>query len=290
MQADNKDRLSDGNSSNRHSTQTLVTAVAVLILAGGAYLLTPGGTDAPPPEPEIAAPPVVAPAAISPPRPTPALAIAEAPDIPEPTEDPQQAEPAPPTPEETDAQLREAIEVVGLQLAPAIGAGYSAPWLIDRGIAASDQLARGLVPLRTLSIARPDGDFSVTKEGQRRFLNEDSYRRYDALVAAVTTLPVDTLVKLFHDFRPQLEEAYASLGYPAAAMDNTLIAALDGVLGASSIEDGPIELVSKGALYAYADPTLESASDLQKQLLRMGPENTEKLQRWAADLRSRLLE
>ena len=313
MRADSDDRLNRGDTERRHSTQTLITAIAVLILAGGAYLLAPGGDDAP--EPAGTPDPAPAPAAPAaqlpePPQPDPADAIREAPDIPEPVAavDPEAAaaedaiaeqpaeetaeaaaEPAPPpTPEQLDARLREAIAATGLEPAGIIAPSLNAPYLLDRGVSSIDQLARGLVPRRTLNLPRPRGAFMTTREGQQYRLDPAGYRRYDPIVAAITALPTDTLAGLFQRFRAELGDAYASLGYPREAMDNTLIAALDAVIGAPVRDDPPL-LVSKGALWAYADSGLEKSSDLHRQLLRAGPENTRALQAWARDLRDRLL-
>ena len=49
------------------------------------------------------------------------------------------------------------------------------------------------------------------------------------------------------------------------------------------------ELVRKEANWIFADAELENLSALQKQLLRMGPENAEILQRKARELRAALL-
>lgn len=311
MRADSDDRLSRGDTERRHSTQTLITAIAVLILAGGAYLLAPGGDDAPAPaDTSQRAPAPAAPAAQipEPPQPDPADAIREAPDIPEPVaavdpeaaaaedsiagqpaEEPvEAAEPAPPTPEQLDARLREAVDAAGLQPAGIIAPSLNAPYLLDRGVSSIDQLARGLVPRRTLNLPRPEGAFTTTREGQQYLLDPAGYRRYDPIVTALTALPTDTLAGLFQRFRAELGDAYASLGYPREAMDNTLIAALDAVIAAPVRDDPPL-LVSKGALWAYADSSLENSSDLHRQLLRTGPENTRALQAWARELRDRLL-
>ena len=39
-----------------------------------------------------------------------------------------------------------------------------------------------------------------------------------------------------------------------------------------------MRLVTRGAMYAYADPRLEDLSPAQKQLLRTGPRNTRLMQ------------
>jgi len=312
MRADQGERVVRDDKTGRHSTQTLLTAIAVLILAGAAYLLAPGD-EGPEPTPDPMAEIAETPAPALPPRPTPAEAIAAAPDIPEPstaaeadtpevsgtevedqTPDPiaepeaSPPAPAPPTPEELDARLRAGLADADLVVDEPLGATVAAPYLLDRTVSSLDQAARGLVPRRTLNLPRPPEPFPTQREGQVYRMDPRGYARYDALVKAATKVSVDTLAGLFQRFRPELTSAYASLGYPADAMDNTLIAALDAILAVPVLSEPP-ELRSKGAVWAYADPELEAASDLQKQILRTGPDNTRALQRWARDLKTRLL-
>ena len=292
MQANRENRHASREAPKRQRRPMLSIAIAVLILAGGAYWLMPGGQDRPQqPAAQRAEP--VAPAPTIPPAPAPQAAIREAPDIPERPEQERPVappEPAPPpTPEELDQRLRAALAATGLDVPSALKTAVSAPYLLDRGVSSMDQVARGLVPQRTLNIARPKGAFASRRQGQRYFLDPAGYRRYDTLTQAISSLPVSTLAELFQTLRPQLRTTYASLGYPVEAMDNTLIAALDAIIEAPT-QQPPPELVSKGALWAYRDADLESRSDLQKQLLRAGPDNTRRLQEWALALRAALLD
>ncbi|MFK7830708.1 MAG: DUF3014 domain-containing protein [Congregibacter sp.] len=297
MQADREDRFDSSDTTSRHGTQTLVTAIAVLVLAAGAYFLAPGDEDlqsgddaAQATLKEPTAPTVVAP------RPEPEAAIVAAPDIPVQASDPVEELPAAkdpvpvaaPTPEELDELMRQKVAEADIDLPAALAAAYSAPYLLDRGISSIDQMARGLMPLRSLNLNRPKGDFAVTREGQQRYVDPVGYARYNSLTSAITSLPADRIAQLFHRFRPQITDAYAALGYPAEAMDNTVIAALDQIISAP-VRREPLELRDKGALYAYVDESLEGASDLHKQLLRAGPDNTDRLQRWATQMRSELL-
>ena len=292
MQANRDNRHASREAPKRQRRPMLSIAIAVLILAGGAYWLMPGGQDRPQQPAAQRAEPVAA-APTIPPAPTPqATAIREAPDIPERLEQERAVappEPAPaPTPEELDQRLRAALAETGLDIPSALNTAVSAPYLLDRGVSSMDQVARGLVPQRTLNIARPRGAFASRRQGQRYFLDPAGYRRYDTLTQAISSLPVSTLAGLFQTLRPQLRTTYASLGYPVEAMDNTLIAALDAIIEAPT-QQRPPELVSKGALWAYRDADLESRSDLHKQLLRAGPDNTRRLQEWARALRAALL-
>jgi hypothetical protein len=299
MQADRQDRSSNAGADarSRHGTQALIMVVVAVILAGGALLMLPGET--PDEATEVAPPPVVA---AKPPQPDPAENIRQAPDIPEPEPEPvataepapepapePEPEPEPPTTEEIDERLRESLNSAGADDSGILASALAAPFMLDRGVSAIDQVARGYVPLRALNLPRPSGQYTVTREGQQRFVDESAYDRYDRLVDGITALNPAQLATAFQRHRELLAEGYAALGYPADAMDNAVIAALDAILATPVIRQ-PLELRTKGALYAYVDPDLESRSDLQKQLLRMGPDNLEVLQRWAQDLRTALLQ
>ncbi|MEM1190257.1 MAG: DUF3014 domain-containing protein [Pseudomonadota bacterium] len=310
MRAEQRDRITQADTQRRHSTQTLLTAIAVLILAGAVYLLSPGDDERDSEDTAADASPEESVPLPTPPEPEPDDAILAAPDIPvvesmdevaeeedtpeaQPVTEPLPmaepvSEPAPPTPEEIDAELREALAGEGIQPAELIAPSLNAPYLLDRGISSADQLARGLVPRRTLNLAPPQGRFAVQREGQRYRVDPAGYARYDAIVAAITALPAERFARLFQQFRPQLTDAYASLGYPPDAMDNTIVAALDSVLSAPLVEEPPY-LQSRGALWAYEDPALEGRNDLHRQLLRTGPANTRALQTWAQRLRDALL-
>ena len=296
MQADRQDRVRRSESPRKQGPQAMVMIIVALILAAGAYLLLPGDEE-PTPQPAQEPAPEARPLP-EPPRPDPAANIAAAPDIPEPvvvaepTPEPEpvaEPEPVPPTPEELDAQLRAQLEDIGLTAPPELSTAVSTPFLLDRSVSAIDQVARGYVPLRALNLQRPAGKFSVRQEAQRRYIDERSYDRYDGLVDAVTSLSPDTLAAAFQGSRSLLADAYAGLGYPADAVDNATIAALDVIL-ATPVVRGSIEVTSKGALWAYADADLEARSDMEKQLMRLGPDNLETLQRWARDIRSALLQ
>jgi len=71
-------------------------------------------------------------------------------------------------------------------------------------------------------------------------------------------------------------------------MDNAVVRALDYVLATPELAE-PAALKQKEAVYEYADPRLEQLAPLQKQILRMGPENSAVLKQQARKLRNGLL-
>ena len=54
------------------------------------------------------------------------------------------------------------------------------------------------------------------------------------------------------------------------------------------ILEGDVQLVRPKVLYQYADPGLETLSPLQKQVLRAGPQNVDRLQHYLVRLRGAL--
>jgi Protein of unknown function (DUF3014) len=160
--------------------------------------------------------------------------------------------------------------------------------VIRRGVTLIDGLSRGLLLNKMHKTPGPKGTFVVIKEGNKLWVDPANYQRYAYLTKMVESIDSNKLVNLFHLFRPLLEEAYSELGYPAKDFDNTVIAALDQVL-TTPIYTTPIALTQESVRYKYADPTLENLPPLQKQLLRMGPENTQIIQGKAQILRKALL-
>lgn len=303
MQANRNQRLSEENQRQRHSTQTIVTAIAVLILAVFAWITLRGDRE-PPSEPVAVKAPAPVPTSPSEPEKPPAPDIpvtvdATEPatpdtgtetDTPENTKAPEEEASEPDEPPLTlansDARLREQLEGKLPDGMPAAVLGNSN--LIERGAAAIDSVRRGLVPDKLLNLPRPKGAFKVRSVEGRTVIDPQSYRRYDDMVMSLVDAPIAPAVNAFQRFRPLLEQAYAALGYPADDMDNALIAALDEIL-ATPVVDEAVAVERSEAVWAYERDDLESLSLLQKQLLRTGPENVRRLQDKARGLREALL-
>lgn len=301
MQANRNQRLSEDNQRQRHSTQTIVTAIAVLILAVFAWITLRGDSE-PPAEPATAEAPAPAPTSPREPEKPPA------PDIPVTVEEPEPApadtdtdaqenagaaeeeasEPTEPplTMANSDARLREQLAGKVPDGMPVAVLGNSN--LVERGAAAIDSVRRGLVPDKLLNLPKPKGPFKVRSVDGVTLIDPESYRRYDGMVTSLVDTPVEPAVNAFRQFRPLLEQAYASLGYAADDMDNALIAALDEIL-ATPVIDEAVAVERSEAVWVYVRDDLESRSLLQKQLMRTGPDNVRRLQDKARALREALL-
>lgn len=259
----------------------LVAIVAVAVI-GGWFIFQ----SEPTPEPVA----VTAPVAPPPPEKEPfPESVNQAPDIPEvlpePEEEPVEADPLPP--------LIESDDFAKNVLAPLDNSEEFALWLqtenlLQKGVTFIDGLSRGKILRKIIPVKPPSSKFLVVKEDDRIYLDPANYERYDQVVDLITGISPEAAYEAFHTLRPLLESAYGELGYPEDKVDNALIGALDQILAAPET-DAPIALKSESVAYTYADPNLESLSPIQKQLLRMGPENTAKIKAQAKVIRDTLM-
>lgn len=248
--------------------KAILIAVVVVAVAIIAWAMWPAGEDAAP-----------APAPVEPP-PAPELTAPE-PLEPTPVEAPPDLEPAPevePEPEvevpplaESDPFVRERLEPLDLP----------EPWTeqgdyVRRLAVVMENATRGTYPRRQLAFLAPQGAFKVVKRGEAVYVDPASYDRYDRHVDEVTSIEPARLAGLLETLNPLIESALAELGVEAPP-GQMFATAVQAVLAVPVLE-GDVELVQPNVMYKYADPDLESLSPLKKQVLRMGPENVERLQ------------
>ncbi len=190
------------------------------------------------------------------------------------------------TPAENDQALHR--ELASADDGSTFNALFALDNLIQRSASAVDSLSRGLLPYKALPLKAPTEKFSTVSSDGQEFMNPAGYHRYDAYASAIAKLDSDTLVAAFVQFRPLLEQAYGALGYPEQDFDNSLIRSLDRILATPEIHD-PIAVERNEAIYQLADEELEALTDLQKLLLRTGPDNLALIKEQARALRAGLL-
>ena len=287
MQADPNERISD-RAENAGPPVIPIIAGLVVLAALAAWLFAGGEPPEPEAQPEATAP-APEPAPVADPEPElPAVPdIPPAPEpMPEPTPDPDVEDAAPAmTLDTSDVPLREALTPV---LPPVLLPALETSNLLERGTAFIDGMSRGALRYKLLPLTPPAGKFQTRKTAGQDYMAPAGFARYDAYAEAIEALDTSVLVGAFHRFRPLMEEAYGYLGYKPENFDNALIRALDNIIAAPVIaETIPVKKVE--AVYKFADADLEKLPGIQKQLLRMGPDNTLRIQRQARALRTALL-
>lgn len=171
---------------------------------------------------------------------------------------------------ESDALARELAAAVSRS--PLLAPALRESGLIERFVAIVDQLAEGNTPRRDLAFLRPQGSFLVLGREPELRIDPGSYPRYDALAQAIAGLDSRAAVAAYRRLAPICEESYRALGYPEGGFEQRLRTAL-ALLGSTPKIDASPALVAQVKRYEFADLDLESLSDAQKQLLRMGPKN-----------------
>lgn len=140
-----------------------------------------------------------------------------------------------------------------------------------------DNAAQGRLVYQHSPLVGPEHFLSIEEREERLFIDKDSYQRYKPYGNLASSIDTSLLVAFYRFYEPLLDEAYAELGYPEGSFRGTLVTAIDLAL-ATPVVDGDIELEQPEANYVYANESLESLNMLQKQLLRMGPGNTQQIQ------------
>ena len=148
--------------------------------------------------------------------------------------------------------------------------------LIRNFVTFIDNASRGDLAAKFSPIVSPTAKFSINEIEQEMYIDPESYKRYTPYVDTINSLNVDMAINALVFMTPLIDEAYMELGYDKGAFTNTLNQALAEMLQAPVIRN-PIKVVAPSAMYKYADPQLEGLSDIQKLMLRMGPDNITKL-------------
>jgi hypothetical protein len=259
------------------AAQAGLILVLLLVIAGGVVLLTGIW----PPEEESTALPVMA----APPTPPPAPAITE---LEEPAVEPPPPPPAPveeplPRLEESDDAVRDAVGDIPLGTA---GQQYLIPGnIIERSASVVYLMAQGDVPYKLLPVSRPKAAFPISDDGTQVVTDPVGFERYDALTQWLQSLDLKSLLSSLEWFIPLFREAWSYYGEDPAAFDMAVVMTLDLVIATPEVDLSEARLIRKEAVWIFEDPVIEGLAPIQKQVLRMGPENAEIVKAKATEAR-----
>ena len=200
------------------------------------------------------------------PAPTPETPVIEESPVPAPAQDPL------PKLDESDDDIRDAVADIPLGNA---GQQYlMASNLIERSTSVVYLLVQGEVPYKLLPIARPKEAFPIADDGTQVTVFAGGFARYDALAQWLMSLDVEALAEALARFTPLFREAWSYYGEEAEAFDFAVISALDMIASTPDVDLAGARLVRKEAVWLYEDPAIEGLPAIQKQVLRMGPDNS----------------
>ncbi|MCB1701523.1 MAG: DUF3014 domain-containing protein [Pseudomonadales bacterium] len=284
MKAAREDRLESGAASGGFPTRHVLLILAIIAVGAVLWQTLKEQAVETVPEPEVVTPVVIE---------APPLPAAE--DIPErtepvvvetETEEVVEVAPVLPPLEESDVLVREQFAAAGA--GPALEPIGQQENLIQQGVVLIDGFSRGEVLRKLLPLPAPAVAFPVEELDGQMYMNPQGYARYNDYAESIAGLDTQSVVNSFHLMRPLLEQAYGQLGLNPGDFDNAVVRTLDRILATPEIDE-PIALTRKSVMYKYADPKLEQLAPIQKQLLRMGPENIRRIKEQARALRAGLL-
>ena len=258
------------------AAQAGLIVVLLLVITGGVVLLTGIWPPEEEPPPTVTAPPPAPPPApvltkIAEPAPEPP------PLLPEPAEEPL------PRLEESDDAVRDSVGDIPLGTA---GQQYLVPGnIIERSASLVYLMAQGEVPYKLLPVSRPKAAFPISDDGTQVVIDPAGFERYDALTQWLQSLDLESLLSSLKWFMPLFREAWSYYGEDPAAFDTAVVMALDLVIATPEVDLSEARLIRKEAIWIFQDPAIEGLAPIQKQVLRMGPENAEIVKAKASEAR-----
>jgi hypothetical protein len=164
-----------------------------------------------------------------------------------------------------------------------------------RVVATVDNLGRSHAPAQLWPVNPTAGRLVIDRRGGTDVIGSDNGLRYTPFVLLVESVDLHKAVALYARLYPQLQQAYADIGFPSRYFNDRLVEVIDLLLATPEPEgppkvrlpqiNGPLQPQRPWALYEFDDPALQSLRSGQKILLRMGPVNERRVKARLAELR-----
>ncbi len=166
-----------------------------------------------------------------------------------------------------------------LEISPQLQPVLFKKQIIRKSVFSINDMSQGARPpvkrLRELAFSKP---FTVNTVDDKMYISKASYQRYDQLAQAVKAIDSQAAVVLYQKFLPLFQQVFDEFSYPENYQVLDIIKAATAKILEAPVINGKIEVIRPTVRYKYADPKLEKLSALDKQMLRMGPENTRMIQ------------
>ncbi len=145
--------------------------------------------------------------------------------------------------------------------------------IVQRVAAATYLVADGESPAAVLGFIRVSGRFKVVEtKSDKIFISKANDRRYAWIPGVFTKKNALRFGRVYPKLRPHFDKVFSQIAASGERFDDVLARALQRLISVR-IPKGRIELVPKGAVYAFKDPRLESLPDAEKHMIRIGRSN-----------------
>ena len=188
------------------------------------------------------------------------------------------------SPEELDAEIRNSVNPwfsasTAGQLEEQVGEWLGGDYLLPRFVAVVNGVAEGKIIYSQLMIPPPFSQFKSEVFNDFHYLPDANFQRYDVYIELLTTMDVGVVAFTYERMLPELELAFADLGYPGVTFHERMLQALDYVIEAKVPQLSRIELTEPdhAERYYFYDEPVEKLPSVDKFLLRIGPGHTQRV-------------
>ena len=187
---------------------------------------------------------------------------------------PEIVEPEPEPVDTSDAAVKTSL--LNLSDYDAAGSLLVNEALLQRFVVLTENMSRGDTAPNHQVFHPPGQAFRVYTQAGKEWIDAASYKRYTPYVDTFEGMDTETLIDLYHLYKPTIAEIYAEIGDPDEDFDNVVKQAINHLLDTPEVPV-PIEVYTDSVMYKYRDTRLEDLSGPQKHLLRTGPENMRRI-------------
>ncbi|MFT5676762.1 MAG: hypothetical protein ACI808_002711 [Paraglaciecola sp.] len=212
--------------------------------------------------------------------------------VPEP--EPEEPEPLPPAPEPipepepldvSDGTVK--TKLIQLSVYDTFARLLINDQVLQRFVIMTTSLANEEVSANNQVLVAPEKPFRTFQQAEKEWIDPASYKRYTPYVDVFESIEIQSLLTLYMEYKPAIEDIFAEISDPNDDFDETLIEAIDLLLDTPEVPV-PVEVYTDSVMYKFSDRRLESLSAPQKQLLRTGPENMRRIKAKLRELKSTL--
>jgi len=188
---------------------------------------------------------------------------------------------------ESDPLFRQEIERLSLDFRPELTARH----LLEKYLQVVNDFSQGQRISKHMRFLRLQEPFLVENDGQGGwFIAQRGYQRYNRLAQAFANIDVDLAIRIYQKLQPLMLQVFAGFGYPETYHLEDIFQKAAAEIMAAPIINNRIAVVRPSVDYKFANKKLEALNPVQKQMLRMGPDNTQMIQKKLRELVERLVQ
>lgn len=174
----------------------------------------------------------------------------------------------------SDASVKSAL--MAISRSPSFGRLLVNNRLLDKFVINVYDLSNGNTSPKDALLQAPPQNLKTYKQANKTWIDSSSYARYTPYVEVLESFSSNELVEILSRYKDSIEQKFNEISRPNEDFDSALIKAIDALLAAPEI-DYPIEVYSESVAYKFSDPALENLPGPHKQLIRTGPDNTQRI-------------